>query len=146
MTTIYDEANPRVWDIANSLPFRGWLKVLARPHVYQRLTRQPSREYLLVLCDAHMPYARSRRELVKEQGYSPGFDEALMLESAERMRELLEGWEPHELTPAIVDTARAMLVAYRGSEPLDWDCTPELGRGQTLDDLVVWPSDERMPR
>lgn len=146
MPAIFDMANPRLSEMGNSFPFWEWLQVLARPHLYQMLTRQPSREHLLVLCDAHMPYARSRRELAKEQGYSADFDEALMSASAERMRVLLEGWEPHDLTPEIVDTARALLVAYSPSVAPDWGFTPALHPGETLDDILVWPSGKRMPR
>lgn len=147
MPTIYDKANPRLVEIGNSIPFSHWLLVLASPELFQTLTRQPSREHLLWLCDAYMPYARSRRELAEEQGYaSHATNETLVSELAERMRSLLEAWVPDNLTPEIVDTARALLCASRSFEIQDWSYKPDLDPGQTLDDILVWPSGKWMPR
>ncbi|MFS8064825.1 MAG: hypothetical protein ACMG6S_00510 [Byssovorax sp.] len=141
MSTIYDITNPRTAETMNKIPFEVWLQVLARPHVFQMLTRPVSREHLLMLCDAYLPYARSRRELVKEQGYiSHVDDELLFTELAERMRALLAAWSPDRLSPEIVDTARALLVASGGYEVVDLDFTPELKPGQTLDDMLIGPS------
>jgi hypothetical protein len=142
MPTIHDLTNPRLAEIGKAFPFRDWLQVLARPEVFQMLTRQPSREQLLLLCDAYMPYARSRREHAKEQGYISHADESVVSELADRMRALLEGWSPHGLTPEIVDTARALLRADGSSTILDLDYRPNLDPGQTLDDILVWPSGE----
>lgn len=140
MSTIFDQTNPRVHEIGNAFPFRGWLHVLARPEVFHALTRQPSREHLLLLCDAYMPFARSRREHVDEQGYISGADEPLACELAERMRSLLEAWSPPDLPMEIVETARALLHADRSSlGVLDWKKGPDLDPGQTVDDTVVWP-------
>lgn len=147
MPTIYDITNPRLAELANAIPFRDWLQVLARPHLFQMLTRQPSREHLLMLCDAYLPYARSRRELAKEQGYvSHAENELLATELAERMHALLEDWSPHSLTPEIVDTARALLVADGSYKVVDLDFTPELDPGQTLDDLLIGPSSPWRPK
>ncbi len=147
MPTIYDITNPRVAAIPNAMPFRDWLHVLARPHLFQMLTRQPSREHLLMLCDAYLPYARSRRELAKEQGYiSDTNDELLATELAERMRTLLEDWSPHNLTPGITDTARALLSADGSYAVVDLDFTPELELGETLDDNLIWPSSLWRPK
>ncbi len=181
MSTIYDTTNPRLAEIANSFPFRDWMQVLARPHLFQMLTRQPSREHLLMLCDAYLPYARSRRELAKEQGYVSHADEAVMSELAGRMRVLMESWTPHNLTPEIVDTARALLsadmsymvlawdftpelnpdkridleivkttdappIADRSCAVPDWDYTPALEPGETLADILIWPSSPWRPK
>lgn len=147
MPTICDITNPRIAEIANAMPFRDWLQVLARPHLFQMLTRQPSREHLLMLCDAYLPSARSRRALAKEQGYiSDAKDELLTTELAERMRALLENWSPDSLTPEIVDTARALFVADGSYAVVDLDFTPELDPGQTIDDLLIWPSSPWRPK
>lgn len=154
--TIYDITNPRLAELANAIPFRDWLQVLARPNLFQMLTRQPSREHLLMLCDAYLPYARSRRELAKEQGYvSHAENELLATELAERMHALLENWSAHSLTleavgtasltPEIVDTARALLVADGSHEVVDLNFVPELDPGQTIDDLLIWPSSQWRP-
>lgn len=137
MSTIYDMANPHLAEIANSFPFRDWLQVLARPHLFQMLARQPSREHLLTLCDAYLPYARSRRALAKEQGYVSHADEAVMSELAGRMRVLMKGWSPHTLSPEIIDTARALLSADMSYMVLAWDFTPELNPGKTIDAEIV---------
>jgi hypothetical protein len=144
MSTIFDQANPRVHEIGNAFPFREWLHVLARPEVFHALTRKPSRDHLLRLCDAYSPFARSRREHAKEQGYVSGADEPLVSELADRMRLLLEGWSPPDLPAEIVEAARALLRADRSSMVLDWDMKPELDPGQTIDDIVVWPPLEPM--
>jgi hypothetical protein len=147
MPTIYDVTNPRIAETVNTIPFGDWLQVLARPHLFQMLTRTPSQEHLLMLCDAYLPYARSRRELAKEQGYiSSSKDELLFTELAERMRTLLAGWSPDSLTPEIVDTARALLVASGAYEVVDLDFTPELKPGETLDDILIGPSSPWRPQ
>jgi hypothetical protein len=147
MPHVYDITNPRTAEIINIIPFGDWLQVLARPHLFQMLTRPPSLEHLLMLCDAYLPYARSRRELAKEQGYvSHAKDEPLVTELAERMRSLLESWSPDSLTPEMVDTARALLVASGACEVVDLDFTPELKPGQTLDDMLIGPSSPWRPR
>lgn len=147
MPTIYDVTNPRIAETVNTLPFRDWLQVLARPHLFQMLTRPPSREHLLMLCDAYIPYARSRRTLAKEQGYiSDAQDELLFTELAERMRALLEVWSPDSLTPEIVDTARALLAAHGSAGVVDLDFTPKLDPGETLDDILVGPSSPWRPK
>jgi hypothetical protein len=146
MPTIYDITNPRIAETVNTIPFKDWLQVLARPHLFQMLTRQPCREHLLMLCDAYLPYARSRRELAKEQGYiSDAKDELLVTELAERMRALLEVWSPDSLTLEIVDTARALL-ATGSDNAVDLDFTPELDPGQTIDDLLIGPSSPWRPK
>lgn len=147
MSTIYDITNPRIAETINIIPFGDWLQVLARPHLFQMLTRPISREHLLMLCDAYLPYARSRRELAKEQGYiSDVDDELLFTELAERMRALLADWSPDGLTPEIVDTARALLVVHGPSKVLDLDFTPELKPGETLDDVLIGPSSPWKPQ
>ena len=146
MPTIYDLTNPRTAETMNKIPFEVWLQVLARPHLFQMLTRPLSREHLLMLCDAYLPYARSRRELAKKQGYiSDAEDEPLVAELAERMRALLAGWSPDSLIPEIVDTARALLIAGGTQKVLDLDFTPELEPGQTLDDILIGPSSPWKP-
>jgi len=146
MPQIYDITNPRTAETMNKIPFEVWLQVLARPHVFQMLTRPVSREHLLMLCEAYLPYARSRRELVKEQGYlSHVDDELLFTELAERMRALLAAWSPDSLPPEIVDTARALLIAGGTQKVLDLDFTPELEPGQTLDDMLIGPSNPWSP-
>ena len=146
MPTIYDITNPRTAETMNTIPFEVWLQVLARPHVFQMLTRPVSQEHLLMLCDAYLPYARSRRELAKEQGYiSDSKDELLFTELAERIRTLLADWSPDRLSPEIVDTARALLIASGGYEVVDLDFTPELKPGQTLDDMLIGPSSPWRP-
>ena len=147
MPAILDITNPRIAELANEIPFRDWLQVLARPHLFQMLTRQPSREHLLMLCDAYLPYARSRRALAKEQGYiSDAKNELLFTELAERMRTLLAGWSPDSLIPEIVDIARALLVASGAYQVVDLDFTPELDPGQTLDDILIGPSSPWRPQ
>lgn len=146
MPAVYDMTNPRTSELGNAHPFRDWLMVLASPELFRMLTRQPSREHLLFLCDAYMPLARSRRELVKEQGYISSADESVVLERAERMRSLLEGWSPNELTTEIVEAARALLQADRYYTIVDWNCKPTLDPGQTLDDLLIWPSSVWRPQ
>jgi len=146
MPTIYDITNPRIAETVNTIPFKDWLQVLARPHLFQMLTRQPCREHLLMLCDAYLPYARSRRELAKEQGYiSDAEDELRVTELAERMRALLEVWSPDSLTPEIVDTARALL-ATSSNNVVDLNFTPELDPGQTIDDLLIGASSPWRPK
>ncbi len=147
MPTIYDTTNPRLSEIGNAIPFSHWLLVLASPDLFHMLARQPSREHLLWLCDAYMPYARSRRELAKEQGYvSHAADESQVSELAERMRSLLAAWDPNNLTPEIIDTARALLLASQPFEIHDWSYKPDLDPGETLDDILVWPSGNWMPQ
>lgn len=146
MPTVYDITNPRTAETMNTIPFEVWLQVLARPHLFQMLTRPVSQEHLLMLCDAYMPYARSRRELAKEQGYiSDSKDELLFTELAERMRRLLADWSPHNLTPEITDTARALLAASGAYKVVDLDFTPKLDPGQTIDDLLIGPSNPWRP-
>jgi hypothetical protein len=145
MSTILDQANPRVYEIRNAFPFRDWLQVLARSDVFHALSRQPSREHLILLCDAYMPFARSRREHAKEQGYISGADEPLVSELTDRMRSLLEVWTPPDLPKEIVEIARALLLADRSSIGIhDWEKGPDLDPGQTVDDIVVWPPWEPM--
>lgn len=104
MPHICGVTNPRTAETINIIPFGDWLHVLACPHLFQMLTRTPSKDHLLMLCDAYLPYARSRRELAKEQGYIPDAkDELLVTELAERMRALLAAWSPDNLTPEIAE-------------------------------------------
>jgi hypothetical protein len=145
MSTILDQANPRINEIGNAFPFAMWLHVLARPEVFHALSRQPSREHLIALCDAYLPFARSRREHAKEQGYISGADEALVSELADRVRSLLEAWRPGELSEEMVDMARALLRADRSFAVLDWQKGPDLDPGQKVDDILVWPPWQPMP-
>lgn len=119
-------------DVGNSHAFREWLQVLARPSVFRVLVRLPTRAHLLALLDAYRPFAASHMVPAERQ--------ALAL--TERMREHLSEWSPPELTEEIVTTARALLTADGCYKELDWEKGPDLDPGETIEDIVTWPSNE----
>lgn len=141
MVTIMDVANPRTAEIADATHFHNWLFVLACPSIFDQMTRKPTREHMLNLHERYLPYARSKRDRVDQQGYFVfRGDEQRREQLADRLRTLLESWRPPDLPPAITETARALLDA-EGFEPPEggWD-NPTIDSDPTpLEDCLLWP-------
>jgi hypothetical protein len=140
VTTIMDGDNPRVEEIADAFQFHMWLHVLACPKIFHQMTRKPTREHILSVHARYLPYARSRRARVDQQGYfvTRG-DEDLREKLADHLRELLEAWTPPELPLEITETARALLDA-EGIEPPEggWDNIQE-DPSYPIEEGLLWP-------
>lgn len=140
MVTYIDMNNPRVAEVNYATHFHHWLYVLACPRMYREMPRKPTREHILHLHERYLPYARSKREHVDEQGYFVfRGDEQRREELADRIRELFERWDPQELPAEITETARALLDA-EGEQPPPggWDnltTQPDY----PPEDIIMWP-------
>ena len=113
----------------------SWLQVLAVPHVFEQLKRQPPRTHLLRQVDVFLVYARSGA-----CDTTPTFHPVPTAEREERalrLRALLERWTSRPLPHDITEAARDVLYAEGLLPPEGWDNLPDPGRA--IDDLLVWP-------
>jgi hypothetical protein len=126
-------------ELVDMIHFETWLGVLASPRIYAILRRIPSKEHLLNLLDAYMPYAHSKRLYTLVPHGKPRPDISQRGPLADRFREILLRWEPPEVTQELREAARALFEAG-GSDPpepgwdeLEWNGPP------SLEESLIWP-------
>jgi len=125
-------------EIAATTHLGLWLQVLARPQMFDALTRVPSPAFLVKLLDEALPYARKGMS-----GHGTGaYPEAQRVEMMGQMRTILESWSPLTLPDEVVQAARSLLVVVGGWSSYDWNEGPGLDEGQTLEQVLPWPPDE----
>lgn len=138
--TVYGpDGEPVLSDFATIVNFSGWLAMMAAKKLWDALPRIPPKTFLLKLLDGYLPYAHSKRYLsVVPEGETPA-DTTQRGPLAMQLRRLLEQWEPPQMTPEIRETARLLLLADGGKEPLcgwdEYEPHPEV----PVEDTVLWP-------
>lgn len=124
------------------LAFTGWLQVLARPEVFRTLNRSPSSAHLVRLLDDYLPFVKERQTSAELRGDTSG---AHVVGLMNRMRLLLESWSPPALPTDMVKAARELLVADGSYATFDWDKMPDLSEGMTIEQVLVWSSEDLVP-
>jgi hypothetical protein len=132
------DGNPVGEDLADVLYFGQWLGFLSSPRILQAMRRMPTREHLLRMLDAFLPYARStRRWHYRADNWRPDPQdrEARALE----LRAVIERWNSPEISQEITRAARALLRAD-GLERSDqrWDTYEEKFEFPP-EDYLLWP-------
>jgi hypothetical protein len=99
-----------------------WIGVMAAPKIWASLRHVPPKAHLLTLLDGYLPYAYSKRYAVSVQDGETRVDTSQRGPLATRLRELLEQWEPPQMTAEIRETARLLLLADGDQKPpCGWD-------------------------
>jgi hypothetical protein len=133
------DGHPLMSDFATIVNFFGWLAMMAAPKLWAALPRIPPKTFLLNLLDGFLPYAVSKRYMTAvPEGETP-VDTSQRGPAATRLRELLEQWEPPQMTPEIREAARVLLLADGAKEPpCGWNeyaPDPDI----PIETTVIWP-------
>jgi hypothetical protein len=117
----------------------GWLSMMAAPKLWAALPRIPPKTFLLKLMDSFVPYAYSNRYTQYIPDGETRMDTSQRGPAATRLRELLEQWEPPQMTPEILEAARLLLLADGGKEPpCGWD-EYEAEPDCPVEEMIIWP-------
>jgi len=114
-----------------------WLFALAAPHLFRGMSRVPPREHLLEMVDVFIDRAQ-RGDRNDGATFEPvPYEQREPL--ARRLRSLLAVWMPPDLSPEIVETARALIHADgHDAPPGGWD-TATIEGDDPFEDILLWP-------
>jgi hypothetical protein len=136
---------PVTGDPVDVYHFYEWLWAMAAPQVWRSMRRIPPREHLLEVIDDALPYARSNALYFSWPDDEPRPDLTQRGPLAEKLRALIERWDPPDLTDEIIATARALSDIGQSPHqpPRDWDKV-EPDPANPPDEVFLWP--EGVPR
>ncbi len=132
---------PITTQFADVIHFIGWIDVLARPQIWNKLPRIPPKEHLMRLADAYRVHAYSKRWYTHLLPDEPPPDPAIRGPAADHFRAVVDLWEPPVLTTELCDAARAVMASEFprcAREVPNWNREPDdadLPTEQTL----LWP-------
>jgi hypothetical protein len=126
----------------------NWLGVLAMPHQFRTLQRSVDPAHLTRLMDIWIAYVEAEPGDRRWVGKFAPIPDGEPADLARRMRALLVAWTPPELPADITETARAMLhvQGIKRNDAAEWDAFTFDLEGHPLEDMLVWPESELMPK
>jgi hypothetical protein len=137
MVDANQDEKPEGGSIADVFYFREWLAVLSSPRILQAMRRKPTKEHLLRMLDAFLPYTRTTRQRARLDSWEP--DPQKREARALELRAAIERWDSPEISREIIQAARAL-----SREDGD-DCTDETWDAHEVplefppEDYLLWP-------
>jgi hypothetical protein len=137
MVATNQDGNPTGSSIADVFYFQEWMAVLSSPRILKAMRRMPTKEHLLRMLDAFLPYTRTTRQRAGSEHlrFDPKKREARALE----LRAAIERWDSPEISREIIQAARA-LSREDGDDCSDeeWDAH-EVELEFPPEDYLLWP-------
>lgn len=141
------KAHPTDDEFADIFHFQQWLIVLSSPRILEAMRQVPTREHLLCMIDAYLPYARSNRQLTDmsvPDSWRP--DPELREARALELRATIEQWTGPTISKEVIQAARALLHEDSVDKSDEaWD-TYIVDLEPPPENFLVWPEMPEFPR
>jgi hypothetical protein len=126
--------------IRDAIYCSNWLWALAAPRIWSTLPRLPTKDLLVKVVEAYLPYAHGPRYKIHADPRKPPPDPAIRGPLADRLHALLLAWEPPKLTKEIRTAARALLLVEGSLEPKEgWDNHLPRSMSTLVEHGLIWP-------